>query len=65
MAYLVSKHIAKPKAKKKDGLGEVKIKGGLEFFFSGGYERPFPARGESAGGKLPFPHLPAIQKRSC
>ena len=55
VAYLVSKHVAKPKAQKKEkAQGEKKAQGGLiSFLWDGAADAGFEV-GKSAGGGLPF-----------
>lgn len=53
VAYLVSKHVAKPKAQKKEkAQGEKKVQGGLISFTCGRTADAGCGVGESAGGGL-------------
>jgi elongation factor 1 alpha-like protein len=55
VAYLVSKHVTKPKAKKKEKVkAEHKMQGGLFSFLLGGAVELGCGVRESAGGGLPF-----------
>ena len=63
VAYLVSKHVAKPRARKKEKVqGEKKVQGGFISFAPGGAVKPGCGEWERAEGGFPFVYFYDIIK---